>query len=44
MADADELRRFFQRTDRPKYTPPVKPVRATEAMMALREKRRDPYA
>jgi hypothetical protein len=44
MADADELRRFFQRTDRPKYTPPVKPVRATEAMMALMEKRRDPYA
>ena len=46
MAQADELRRFFTRTDRgsvpgPK---PAPKVRAAAAMMALMEKRRDPFA
>lgn len=42
MAADDELRRFFQRTDRPSV--PAKPkVKATAAMMQLMEKRRDPF-
>ena len=44
MAEADELRRFFVRTDRPVYAPPKEPVRAAAAMMQLMEKRRDPWA
>ena len=44
MADADELRRFFVRTDRPSWTPPQPKVKATVAMMELMEKRRDPFA
>jgi hypothetical protein len=44
MAEADELRRFFTRSDRPAYTPPKEPVKAAAAMMQLMEKRRDPYA
>lgn len=43
MAAADELRRFFVRTDRPSYTPPKPKVNAAAAMMQLMEKRRDPY-
>lgn len=43
MAQADELRRFFVRTDRASYVPPKPKVHATEAMMRLMEKRRDPF-
>jgi HK97 family phage prohead protease len=43
MAAADELRRFFARTDAPAYRPPKPKVQATTAMMALMEKRRDPF-
>ena len=44
MAEADELRRFFVRTDRPSYTPPRPKVTGPQAMMKLMEKRRDPWA
>lgn len=44
MAAADELRRFFVRTDRPSYAPPKPKVTAAAAMMQLMEKRRDPWA
>lgn len=44
MADEDELRRFFVRTDRSSGAKPAAPkVRATDALMQLMEKRRDPY-
>jgi hypothetical protein len=44
MAAADELRRFFTRTDRPSYKPAPPKVPAAMAMMQLMEKRRDPFA
>ena len=44
MAEADELRRFFVRTDRSSYTPPKPKVTGAAAMMRLMEKRRDPWA
>ena len=44
MAEADELRRFFVRTDRPVYVPEGPKVLAAAAMMQLMEKRRDPWA
>ena len=44
MAAADELRRFFARTDAPSYRPPKPKVQATVAMMQLMERRRDPFA
>jgi phage head maturation protease len=44
MAEHDELRRFFVRSDRPSYKPPKPKVSAAAAMMQLMEKRRDPYA
>jgi len=43
MAAADELRRFFARTDAPSYRPPKPKVQATVAMMQLMEKRRSPF-
>jgi HK97 family phage prohead protease len=44
MAEADELRRFFMRSDRPRPPAPSGPkVRATVAMMQLMDKRRDPF-
>lgn len=43
MAAADELRRFFVRTDRASYQPPKPKVTAASAMMQLMEKRRDPF-
>ena len=43
MAQADELRRFFVRTDRPSYSPPKPKVTAASAMMKLMERRRDPW-
>ena len=39
MAEADELRRFFVRTDRPSYQPPKPKVSGAQALMALMEKR-----
>jgi len=42
MADADELRRFFHRTDRPPYAPPKEPISGQAAMMKLMEKRFGP--
>ena len=38
MAAADELRRFFIRTDRPSYTPPKPRISGAAAMMQLLEK------
>ena len=43
MAEHDELRRLFIRTDRPSYQAPKPKVTAAAAMMRLMEKRRDPY-
>lgn len=43
LAQADELRRFFTRTDRASYAPPKPKVPATVAMMKLMERRRDPF-
>ena len=42
MADADELRRFFHRTDHPSYAPPKEPISGQAAMMKLMEKRFGP--
>lgn len=39
MAAADELRRFFVRTDRPSFTPPQPKITGPAAMMALMEKK-----
>jgi phage head maturation protease len=39
MAAADELRRFFTRTDRPSFTPPKPKITGAAAMMALMEKK-----
>jgi hypothetical protein len=39
MAAADELRRFFVRTDRPSFTPPKPKITGAAAMMRLMEKR-----
>jgi hypothetical protein len=44
MAEHDELRRFFVRTDRPSYTPPVPRVTGAQALTKMMEKRRDPWA
>ena len=44
MAEANELRRFFTRTDRSSIQPPKPKVAATAAMMQLMERRRDPWA
>jgi HK97 family phage prohead protease len=44
LADADELRRFFQRSDRPPAPPPAPRIKGTEAMLRLMERRRDPWA
>ena len=44
MADANELRRFFTRSDGPQWKPPAPKIPATVAMMQLMEKRRDPFA
>lgn len=43
LAAEDELRRFFARTDRPSLKPKVPTLSGPAAMMALMEKRRDPY-
>ena len=43
LASQDELRRFFQRTDRSSVPAPPR-ISGTEAMMKLMEKRRDPWA
>jgi HK97 family phage prohead protease len=39
MAAADELRRFFARTDRPSFTPAKPKITGAAAMMALMEKK-----
>jgi hypothetical protein len=39
LAAADELRRFFVRTDRPSFTPPKPKISGAAAMMALMEKK-----
>jgi uncharacterized protein len=44
LAEADELRRFFTRTDKPSFTPPKPKISGAAAMMRLMEKRRDPFA
>jgi hypothetical protein len=42
MAGADELRRFFVRTDRPSYEPPKPRITGAAAKMKLMEKRFGP--
>ena len=39
LASADELRRFFVRTDRPSYVPPKPKITGAAAMMKLMEKK-----
>ena len=39
MAAADELRRFFHRTDRPSYQPPKPKISGAAAMLKMMEKR-----
>ena len=41
MAEADELRRFFVRTDRPSYEPPKPGISGPAAMLELMKRRRE---